>query len=201
MQVPYLGGIRSNAPPLPKNNRTNSAGHHFRLEPRYFRQAPNRTIDRAIVKSKSTTMTLRFRSRIEINKINPYVLVRAGQAARLKRNWRGPMPVRVQVNGEPSPPWRINLMPVGDGNFFLYLHGHVRKASGTSVGDEVSLTLEFDDEYKGGPAHPMPSWFGGELDRNAAAKNGWDKLSPSRQKEILRYFAGLKSIEAQQRNL
>jgi hypothetical protein len=82
-------------------------------------------------------MTLRFQSRIEINKINPYVLVRADQASQLKRNWRRPMPVCVRVNGKPDTAWRINLMPVGDGNFFLYLHEHVRKASYTGVGDMV----------------------------------------------------------------
>jgi hypothetical protein len=143
---------------------------------------------------------LRFRAPIEINKINPYVLVRADQVARLKSNWRRPMPVRVQVNGKPELPWRINLMPVGDGNFFLYLHGQVRKASGTSVGDVVRLTVEFDHEYKGGPADPMPSWFGNELNRNPDAQKGWDNLPPSRQKEILRYFARLKSPQARQRN-
>ena len=146
-------------------------------------------------------MTLRFQSRIEINKINPYVLVRADQASQLKRNWRRPMPVCVRVNGKPDTAWRINLMPVGDGNFFLYLHEHVRKASSTGVGDIVTVMIEFDDEYKGGPAHPMPSWFGDELDRNPDAQQGWDSLSPSRQKEILRYFAQLKSPQAHQRNV
>jgi hypothetical protein len=145
--------------------------------------------------------TLRFRSRIEIEKINPYVLVRADQAARLMKNWRKPMPVCIQVNGKPDTQWRTNLMPAGDGDYRLYLHGHVRKASGTSVGDMVSLTLQFDGEYKGGPAHPMPSWFGDELDRNPGAKKGWHSLTPSRQKEVLRYFAGLKSPQAQLRNV
>jgi hypothetical protein len=145
--------------------------------------------------------TLRFRSRIEINNINPYVLVDANRAARLKKNWRRPMPVRIQVNGKPDTPWRINLMPVGNGTFYLYLHGLVRKAAGADVGDVVGLAIQFDDEYKGGPAHPMPSWFGNELDRNPAAKQGWDDLTPSRQKEILRYFAGLRSPQAQQRNV
>lgn len=111
------------------------------------------------------------------------------------------MPVCVRVNGKPDTAWRINLMPVGDGNFFLYLHELVRNASSTRVGDVVSITLEFDDEYKGGPAHPMPSWFGDELDRNPDARKGWVSLSPSRQKEILRYFAQLKSPQAQQRNV
>jgi Domain of unknown function (DUF1905)/Bacteriocin-protection, YdeI or OmpD-Associated len=145
--------------------------------------------------------TLRFRSRIEINNINPYVLVDADRAARLKKDWRRPMPVRIQVNGKPDTPWRINLMPVGNGTFYLYLHGLVRKAAGADVGDVVSLAIQFDDEYRGGPAHPMPSWFGDELDRNPAAKQGWDDLTPSRQKEILRYFAGLRSPQAQQRNV
>jgi hypothetical protein len=110
------------------------------------------------------------------------------------------MPVRVQVNGKPEVPWRVNLMPVGDGHFFLYLHGQVRKASGTSAGDVVSLTVEFDHEYKSGPADPMPPWFSDELNRNPDAQQGWNNLSPSRQKEILRYFARLKSPQAQRRN-
>src|SRR5215467_832096 len=102
---------------------------------------------------------LRFRAPIEINGINPYVRVRPEQAARLKPNWRGPMPVCIQINGKPEVPWRINMMPVGDGSFFLYLRGQVRKASSTDVGYTVSVTIEFDDDYKGGPADPMPPWF------------------------------------------
>ena len=84
---------------------------------------------------------------------------------------------------------------------YLYLHGSVRKASGTNVGDVVSVTLAFDDDYAGGPAHLMPAWFGHALDRNPDAQAGWNRLTPSRQKEILRYFAGLKSAAAQERNL
>jgi hypothetical protein len=144
--------------------------------------------------------TLRFRSRIGLNKINPYVLVDAKRAARLRRNWRKAMPVRVQVNGKPEAPWRINLMPVGDGTFYLYLHEQVRKAAGVDVGDLVRLSLDFDEDYKAGPTHAMPSWFGDELDRNPRAKRGWEDLTPSRRKEILRYFSGLKSPQAQQRN-
>jgi hypothetical protein len=144
---------------------------------------------------------LRFQAPIKIRGINPYVLVTAEQAARLKPDWRRPMPVRIQVNGKPEAPWRINLMPAGDGSFFLYLHGQVRKDSGTSVGDLVSITVEFDRQYKGGPADPMPGWFGDKLQRNRAAQRGWNSLPPSRQKEILRYLGRLKSPEAQHRNV
>jgi len=145
---------------------------------------------------------LRFRARIEINGINPYVPVRAMQAARLKGGWRKPMPVRITVNGEPAAaPWRINMMPAGDGSFFLYLHEQVREASDTKVGDVVSVTIEFDEDYRGGPADPVPRWFSAELRRNAAAQKGWKALPPSRQKEIVRYLVRLKSPEAQQRNV
>ncbi len=144
---------------------------------------------------------LRFQSVIEINKINPYVLVTAKHAARLKKGWRKPLPVCVQVNGKPDSPWRINLMPIGDGSFYLYLHGDVRKASATKVGDKVTLQVRFDDEYQNGPMHPLPSWFGAALDQNPRAKQGWDVLIPSRQKEILRYFSSLKSSEARARNV
>jgi len=153
------------------------------------------------VRAPGSPAKLRFRARIEIKGINPYIRVDAEQAARLKPKWRKPMPVRIQVNRKPVVPWRINLMPVGDGSFYLYLHGEVRKASGTGVGDVVSVTVAFDGDYKGGPADPMPPRFGGELKRNRAAQRGWERLPPSRQKEILRYLARLKSTEAQQRNV
>jgi hypothetical protein len=138
---------------------------------------------------------------IKINKINPYVLVNARRAATIRKGWRKPLPVLVRVNGKPKKAWRINLMPVGDGSFYLYLHGDVRKASNSTVGESVTVELEFDGEYRSGPAHAMPPWFKVALDRNRSAKRAWRKLIPSRQKEILRYFSWLKTPAAQARNV
>lgn len=146
-------------------------------------------------------LVIRFRGPIEIRGINPYVLVSAERATLLKAGWRRPMPVLVTVNGQPDLPWRINLMPVGDCSFYLYLHGQVRGVSGTAVGDEVDVEIAFDEHYRGGPAGPVPAWFAEELERNAAARRGLENLSPSRQKEIVRYLAKLKSPDAQQRNI
>jgi hypothetical protein len=143
----------------------------------------------------------RFRSVIEIQNINPYVRVSARHAAQIQKHWRKPLPVRVRINGQPKAAWRINMMPVGDGAFYLYLHGDVRKASKTKVGDTVTVELEFDDEYKSGPAHPMPVEFRESLSRNGAASQAWDKLTPSLQKEMLRYLARLKSADARARNV
>lgn len=144
---------------------------------------------------------MRFRAIIEIFNGNPFVSVGAARARRLRPAWKKPMPVLVRINGRPNPPWKINLMPVGDGRFYLYLHGIVRKASATKVGDRVDVDVRFDAAYRNGPQHPMPAWFRGPLERNRRAKASWDALIPSRKKEVLRYFSWLKSAEARERNL
>jgi hypothetical protein len=145
--------------------------------------------------------TLRFRSTIEINHINPYVLVRAKDACRLRDGWRKPMPVRTRVNGMPQAWWRINMMPIGDGSFYLYLHAEVRKAAACEVGDVVEVELVFDEDYRSGPAHPMPPAFSAALDGNPVARHAWEALIPSLRKEILRYFQQVKSAEAKARHL
>ena len=93
------------------------------------------------------------------------------------------------------------MMPAGDGSFYLYLHGSVRKASQTAVGDSVQVEIEFDRAYRNGPMHPMPALLSTALAKNATAKKAWAALAPSRKKEVLRYLAGLKSAEARERNI
>lgn len=144
---------------------------------------------------------LQFTSTIEIFNGNPYIPVDSKKAKELKEGWKKPMPVLVRINKKPSPPWRINMMPIGDGSFYLYLHGDVRKASNTKVGDRVSVEVVFDSKYRNGPMHPMPAWFSTRLDSHPEAKKAWNDLTPSRKKEILRYFSWLKSEEARERNV
>lgn len=145
---------------------------------------------------------LRFTAAIRIRGVNPYVEVSARRAGQLQQNWRKPLPVLVRINGEPAEvPWRINMMPTGNGSFYLYLHNSVREASGTRVGDRVTVELDFDRDYRKGPLHPMPRWFRAALADNPRAKLNWNRLIPSRRKEVLRYFAALKSHEARRRNL
>ena len=146
-------------------------------------------------------VSLHFSSKILIYNGNPYVHMSSARARKLQMGWRKPMPVLVQINKKPDIPWRINMMPIGDGSFYLYLHGDIRKTSKTKVGDRVTVDVSFDQKYRNGPMHPMPAWFGKALDKNAIAKKNWDALIPSRKKEILRYFSWLKSNEAIDRNL
>src|SRR5579883_1034845 len=146
-------------------------------------------------------MSLKFSAVIKIIGVNPYVSVSKTRASQIKLNWRRPMPVLVRVNGLPKKAWHINMMPKGDGSFYLYLHGDVRKSSTTKVGDTVEVEVEFNETYRNGPLHPMPKWFRSALTKNVKAKKAWEALIPSRKKEVLRYFAALKSEEARQRNL
>ena len=144
---------------------------------------------------------MRFDAVIKIRGVNPYILVSGKRASQLKQGWRRPLPVQVRLNGKPNEPWRINMMPAGDGGFYLYLHETVRSASKTKVGDRVRVELSFDDSYRGGPAHPMPRFLTTALSADLNAKLAWKALSPSRKKEVLRYFASLKSSDAKARNL
>ena len=144
---------------------------------------------------------MEFRAKIERKGINPYVLVSAARARRIKAGWNKPLPVLVQVNGQPDPAWRVNMMPAGDGSFYLYLDGIVRKASGTDVGDIVEVSLAFDPAYRSGPQDEMLPEFAARLDEDAGIKARWDGLAPSLQKEILRYLANLKSDAARRRNI
>lgn len=143
-----------------------------------------------------------FLAPIKIFNGNPFVYVSAARARAIKPDWRKPLPVLVRINGSPTEkPWRINLMPIGGGDFYLYLHGDVRRASHTKVGDKVRVEIQFDSAYRNGPMHPMPSWFRIPLSRNARATQAWNELIPSRKKEVLRYFSWLKSPEARARNV
>ena len=137
---------------------------------------------------------------MKIVEINPYVLVSAARARQLKPGWRKPMPVLVRVNGAPKRAWRINMMPTGRGSFYLYLHGDVRKASKTGVGDRVEVEIAFDEAYRGGPG-PLTSWFRAALAASPKALRTWNARTPSAQKEMLRYLVHLKTPAARVRIL
>lgn len=144
---------------------------------------------------------VQFTQRIKLRGINPYLLLSAKLAQQLRPGWRKPMPVRVAINGQPRPPASINLMPVGDGSFYLYLNGPVREASGTAVGDRVTAELTFDARYRGGPTHAIPRSLEQGLRARPKLARAWEELTPSRRKEILRYLGSLRTAEARERNV
>jgi hypothetical protein len=108
---------------------------------------------------------------------------------------RGSVPVVGMVNGLPL---KATLVPMGKGRHRLFLNGETRKALGVGEGDTAEVSVSLDTEPR---IRPMPPEFQEALDKNIEAKDAWEKLSPSHQKEILSYLNHLKSPEALKRNI
>lgn len=128
--------------------------------------------------------------------VNPYVSVPAAVIKMLaaKRPGRGPIPVRGSLNGAP---FRQTLVKYA-GAWRLYLNGPMLKAAHLAVGDRAEVTLDHDPEPR---TVPMVREFARALAAAPAAKAVFKALPPSRQKEILRYLANLRTPEARNRNV
>ena len=98
----------------------------------------------------------------------------------------GPIAVCGTINGAEF----IQTLVKYRGAWRLYINGEMLKASGIRVGDEAKIKIEFDPRPRD---IPIPGSFTTALQRNAEAKKAFDALSPSRQKEILRYLGFLKT--------
>jgi hypothetical protein len=72
----------------------------------------------------------------------------------------------------------------------LYINTEMRKNSGLLIGDLPNIELDYDPEERKYQIHPglMKA-----LNENQDAKMAFDSLTPSRQREILRYINSLKN--------
>ena len=138
-----------------------------------------------------------FKAKIEIIGVNPFVFLPARvlkaiyiQAGKDK----GPIPVRGTIDGHPY----IQTLVKYNGEWRLYINGPMLKDAGKQVGDATTLTIEFDTEERVIPMHPM---FEAALMQNTKAKEAFDKLTPSRQKEIVRYISFLKTEASVDKNV
>jgi hypothetical protein len=112
------------------------------------------------------------------------------------------IPVRGKINGAPFQQSLVRYQ----GDWRLYVNIIMAKASKTTfrksiseiVGRRVTIAVEFDPQP---PHYKMLPFLKKALDVNPAAYSNWNKLPPSRKKEVLRYFSQLKSDEAKKRNL
>ncbi len=107
---------------------------------------------------------------------------------------RGPIPVRGTLNGKPFKQTVVKYR----GEWRLYLNGDMRQRAGIDVGDRARVKIEFDPEPR---PTPMPPAFARALDANGAARAAFEKLVPSRKKEILRTLASMKTEATLNRNI
>ena len=138
-----------------------------------------------------------FLATIEILGVNPFVFVPAeilGDIFLQANKQSGPIPVRGSVNGLE---YRQTLVKYA-GEWRLYINLKMLKNSPKRIGESIEVTIEFDPETRSIAMHDT---FRTALDSNQAAKSIFDSLSPSRQNEIVRYLASLKSAEAVEKNV
>ena len=138
-----------------------------------------------------------FTAKVLIIGINPYVGIPEGvlsalfeQAGRSK----GPIPVRGTLNGTRF----VQTLVKYQGAWRLYLNTPMRQAAEIGVGDNVTVEIEFDSSPRIVPINPK---FARALSKNRKAKLAFEKLAPSRQKEILRYLNSMKTEESLLRNI
>lgn len=139
----------------------------------------------------------RFKARIYIIGVNPYVVPPAVVMKQLFKQAgreKGPIPVSGTLNGHQF----LQTLVKYSGKWRLYLNTPMRKATNLDVGDIAEVIIEYDAVIRTVPMHPKLSLA---LKKNKKAKTTFDKLTPSRQKEIVRYINFLKSEESVERNI
>jgi len=138
-----------------------------------------------------------FSAKIQIIGVNPYVLLPEKVLKDLFKQAgkdKGALQVKGTLNNKP---YIQNLVKYSD-KWRLYLNGPMRKAAGIDVGDMAKVEIEFDPKPRTIPMHPK---LKAAFTKNKTVKATFDKLPPSRQKEIIRYISNLKSEEAIDKNI
>jgi len=138
-----------------------------------------------------------FSAKIQIIGINPYVLLpslvlkyifqKAGKD-------RGAIPVQLKIG---SKDFIQNLVKYS-GKWRLYLNTPMRNAACKDVGDKIDIQIDFDPTPRTTPMHPK---LKKAFKENKEAKIAFDQLSPSRQKEIMKYINFLKSEDSVDKNI
>ena len=138
-----------------------------------------------------------FSAKIYIIGINPYVLLPPALLKYLFQKAgkdKGAIAVQLEIGGKDF----IQNLVKYSGKWRLYLNGPMRKAAGKDVGDTIDIQVDFDAKPRTTPVHPK---LKKAFNENPDAKKAFEKLSPSRQKEILRYINSLKSQESVDKNV
>lgn len=140
---------------------------------------------------------LQFKAEINIIGINPFVFVPDKVLEKIFKQAgkeKGSIPVKGTINNNA---YRQTLVRY-DNAWRLYINTTMLKNSPKRIGEIIDITIAFDDESRDIPAPPS---FLKALKANKAANAVFKTLSPSLQKEIVRYLARLKTPESLEKNI
>ena len=129
--------------------------------------------------------------------INPYVRVPAAIVRKLHREAKreaGPIPVKGKLQGKAFSATVVRY----SGLWRLYLNTAMRDSARVDVGDEVTVGVRLDTTPR---TEPFPRKLTLAFAKSKAAREAFEKLAPSRQKEILRYLNSLKRPDTLDRNI
>lgn len=138
-----------------------------------------------------------YKSELKIIGINPYVDVPDDLLQLLftaSGKSKGYIPITGKVNANPYKQTLVKFK----GEWRLYINTTMLKNSPKRIGEIIELSVRFDPKPR---TIDAPEQFISALKKEKTAKVVFDTLSPSRQHEIIRYLAGLKSEEALQKNI
>ena len=139
----------------------------------------------------------KFSATIHKIDINPYVQVPDDILRKLQQDAnkeKGPIPVKGTLQGKPFSTTVVKFRVL----WRLYLNTDMHRAANVDVGDHVTINIQVDHTPRTVTA---PRRFTLALSKNKRAKDAFQKLAPSRQKEILRYLNSLKQAETLERNI
>lgn len=133
-----------------------------------------------------------FQAKVEIIGINPFVFVPPQILTQIfidAQKDKGQIPVCGTVNGKKY----IQTLLKYKGEWRLYINTTMLKNSPKRIGEEIEVKIAFDPKDRTITPHPK---LVAALNENAVAKEVFDTLSASKQKEIVRYITSLKSEES-----
>ena len=138
-----------------------------------------------------------FTAKIGIIGINPFVFVPEkilNTIFKQAKKDKGAIPIKGTINQKPFKQTLVKY----SGAWRLYVNTSMLKNSPKRIGEIIELTVEFDPEERTIPMHPK---LQKALNKNQKAKTVFEKLSPSRQKEIVRYINFLKTESSVDKNI
>src|SRR3974390_3536754 len=107
---------------------------------------------------------------------------------------KGRVPVRGTINGFP---FRSSLMNMGDGHMMV-VNAELRTGAKCKAGDTVSMVMELDEEKR---QVEVPAYLKKIIASEPKAKEAWDKLSFTHQKEYVREIDGAKRPETREKRI
>lgn len=138
-----------------------------------------------------------FKAEIRLIGINPYVFVPAeilDSIFKQAQKDKGHIPIYGTINGKEYTQTLVRY----SGEWRLYINTTMLKDSPKRIGEVIEVEIAFDLNDRTIQSHPLLTKA---LKENTLAKTIFDQLPPSKQKEIVRYIANLKTEESIAKNI